>query len=137
RVVSHAANWYPDPFGRHQLRYYDGLEWTPHVSTNGQASVDAPMQAAPGSAVPRPDHSPQQVQAQVQQRAGIQGGAFAGGGSLFTEPILVVNQKAKFIELENEYAIHDQSGRQIGAVRQVGQSTGKKVLRALTSLDQY
>jgi uncharacterized protein YxjI len=56
---------------------------------------------------------------------------------LFTEPILVVNQKAKLIEVNNEYAIFDQAGTQIGAVRQVGQSAAKKALRVLTSLDQF
>ena len=56
---------------------------------------------------------------------------------LFTEPVLVVNQKAKLIELTNEYAIFDQDGRQLGAVRQVGQSTARKVLRFVSSLDQF
>src|SRR5690606_12279921 len=70
-------------------------------------------------------------------KAGVQAGVAQGGGTLFTEPILVVNQKAKIIEINNEYAISDQHGNQIGAVRQVGQSTAKKVLRVLTSVDQF
>ncbi|MGH9164184.1 MAG: LURP-one-related/scramblase family protein [Acidimicrobiales bacterium] len=61
----------------------------------------------------------------------------AGRTAVFSEPILVVNQKAKLIEINNEYAIFDQHGTQIGAVRQTGQSAAKKVLRALTSLDQF
>ena len=48
-----------------------------------------------------------------------------------------MNQKAKLIEVTNEYAISDQDGNQIGAVRQVGQSAAKKVLRVLTSVDQF
>lgn len=56
---------------------------------------------------------------------------------LFTEPVLVVSQKAKLIELTNEYAILDQSGKQIGAVKQVGQGKGRKILRALTNVDQF
>ena len=40
--------------------------------------------------------------------------AFQGGGSIFTEPVLVVNQKAKLIEINNEYAIYDQNAQQIG-----------------------
>jgi uncharacterized protein YxjI len=70
-------------------------------------------------------------------KAGAQGSAGPGGGTVFTEPILVVNQKAKVFELNNEYAVFDQDGTQIGAVRQVGQSAAKKVLRALTSVDQF
>ena len=60
------------------------------------------------------------------QRAGVQGGVAQGGGTIFTEPILVVNQKAKLIEVNNEYAIFDQNGRQLGAVRQVGPEHGQE-----------
>ncbi|MGI8709988.1 MAG: LURP-one-related/scramblase family protein, partial [Acidimicrobiales bacterium] len=70
-------------------------------------------------------------------KAGVQPGAVQGGGTIFTEPVLVVSQKAKLIEVTNEYAVADQHGNQIGAVRQVGQSTAKKVLRVLTSVDQF
>ena len=61
------------------------------------------------------------VQRQV-ARAGVAIGGQLGGGTLFTEPILVVNQKAKLIEVNAEYAVYDQQGRQIGSVREVGQS---------------
>src|SRR5689334_7461167 len=57
--------------------------------------------------------------------------------SIFTESVLVVNQKAKIIELTNEYAIFNAEGTQIGMVRQVGQGKARKVLRALTSVDQF
>lgn len=32
--------WFPDPTGRHQHRYYDGVTWTDGVSDNGRASHD-------------------------------------------------------------------------------------------------
>ncbi len=57
--------------------------------------------------------------------------------SILDESVLVVNQKVKIIELTNEYAVFDQGGTQIGVVRQVGQSKARKVLRALTSVDQF
>ncbi|RIJ70105.1 scramblase [Nakamurella silvestris] len=53
------------------------------------------------------------------------------------ELILVVNQKRKIIELTNEYAVMNSSGQQIGAVVEVGQSTAKKVVRFVSSLDQF
>jgi len=34
------AAWNPDPYGRHALRYWDGTQWTEHVSDEGRASVD-------------------------------------------------------------------------------------------------
>ncbi|MCB0977529.1 MAG: DUF2510 domain-containing protein, partial [Acidimicrobiales bacterium] len=129
----HSPNWYPDPMGRHEYRWFDGTQWTDQVSSHGRQSTD-PVNA-PGN-VPQRDVSADRFQKSL-DRAGVQAGAVQGGGTLFSEPILVVNQKAKVWELNNEYAISDQHGNQIGAVRQVGQSTAKKVLRALTSVDQF
>ncbi len=57
--------------------------------------------------------------------------------TLFDEPVLVVNQRAKLIEVTNEYAILDQHGQPLGAVTEVGQSTLRKLLRVLSSYDQY
>ena len=37
--------WLPDPFGRHEHRYWDGARWTEHVGNGGQAAVDAPRPA--------------------------------------------------------------------------------------------
>lgn len=35
-----AAAWHPDPTGRHQLRYWDGAQWTSHASDDGSAVED-------------------------------------------------------------------------------------------------
>lgn len=126
------ASWYPDPLGRHELRYWDGAQWTEHVSSHGRQSVDPPTQA---THVPTVNRATDKIVSDV-QKVGAGTGA-QGGGSIFTEPVLVVNQKAKLIEVNNEYAIFDQNGLQIGAVRQVGQSAAKKVIRVLTSYDQF
>ncbi|MFH8346392.1 phospholipid scramblase-related protein [Streptomyces sp. NPDC018045] len=95
-------------------------------------------QPAPGAqpAYGQPGGHPGQVQYQVQQQAGVAPTA-QGSGTLFTEPVLVVNQKAKLIEVTNEYSVFDQHGNTLGTVVQVGQSTAKKVLRFVSSLDQY
>jgi len=34
------ANWYPDPMGRHQMRYWDGQTWTAFVADQGIQSND-------------------------------------------------------------------------------------------------
>ena len=68
---------------------------------------------------------------------GIEGTVEGGGGGILTEPILVVNQKAKLIELSNQYTVFDQHGTAIAVVNQVGQSTARKVLRLVSSLDQF
>lgn len=33
-------DWYPDPANRYQFRFFDGMLWTSHVSTNGTATED-------------------------------------------------------------------------------------------------
>jgi uncharacterized protein YxjI len=129
----HPAGWYPDPFGRHESRYWDGQRWTEHVASHGRQAVDPPTG---GGHIPVVERATERVVNDV-QRAGVQAAVAQGGGTIFTEPILVVNQKAKLIEVNNEYAIYDQHGRQIGAVRQVGQSMAKKAIRVLTSYDQF
>lgn len=80
-----------------------------------------------GSPVPTVNRASKKVQREV-RRAGVAAGAQVGGGTLFTEPVLVVYQKAKLIEVNAEYAVYDQHGQQIGAVREVGQSIMKQAM---------
>lgn len=42
-------DWYPDPAGRHEYRYWDGAAWTGHVADAGTQSVD-PLPAGPAPA---------------------------------------------------------------------------------------
>ncbi len=132
-TTGYAPDWYPDPWGRHEHRYYDGQNWTEHVASHGRQAVDPP---GGSGRMPTVNRRTEKVQRDV-QRAGVKAGAAQGGGTLFSEPVLVVNQKAKLIEINQEFAIYDQQGQQIGAVRQVGQSTAKKVVRFVANVDQF
>jgi uncharacterized protein YxjI len=132
--------------GRHQLRYWDGTNWTEHVSTNGVQGND-PLQPKGLDRVDSaltignegdPNKIQEQLYGQAKHRSAQVGeAAFVGGGTIFTEPILVVNQKAKLIELNNQYSVFNKDGQQIAAVNQVGQSAAKKALRLVSSLDQF
>jgi uncharacterized protein YxjI len=50
---------------------------------------------------------------------------------------LVVSQKAKLVELTNQYEIHDAEGATLGYVEQEGQRRSRKVLRFVTAVDQF
>jgi len=117
------GRWCPDPFGRRELRWWDGHAWTQHVVSQGRQGIDPP-----GSPAQPANHK---VQQQVRALGLMTEGAPQGSGPLFTEPILVVNQKAKLFEVNAEYAVFDQHGRQVGAVRQVGENFMRKTLASV------
>ncbi len=126
------AGWYADPAGTFEQRWWNGTAWTDQVLNGGVPTVSAlPTGEAPVQAS-RPD----QLDRQLRQQAGVTPGV-AGGGTVFTEQVLVVNQKTKLIELTNEYSVYDQHGTQIGAVKEVGQSALKKVVRFVGDYDQF
>ncbi len=76
---SASADWYKDPMGRHEYRYWNGTAWTEHVSDGGVRSVDplvapggggetsvpieetAVVPTAEASALPTPAAAPQPV----------------------------------------------------------------------------
>jgi uncharacterized protein YxjI len=132
-VQQQPPGWFPDPFGRHETRWWDGAQWTEHVASHGRQGTDAPVG---GQNIPTVNRGADKVMRDV-QRVGGSAAPQGGGGTMFTEPVLVVNQKAKLIELTNEYAIFDQNGRQLGAVRQVGQNMVKKAIRLMSNMDQF
>ncbi|WP_104176422.1 phospholipid scramblase-related protein [Cryobacterium sp. Y50] len=129
--------WYPDPFGRHQHRWWDGRQWSEHVGSAGRQTVDAPVVTPPTQAASHPTHvntpvvksapGNKNVQQQVRE-LGVADSALAGGGTLFTEQILVVNQKAKLFERKAEYSVFSQHGHKIGGVRQFGISMSRMVV---------
>jgi uncharacterized protein YxjI len=137
--------------GRHELRYYDGTAWTNHVSDNGTQSLDPLDQPAKaqGSRMDgfewalrvgdegNREKIAQQLRDGGHRGAGIEGVVPGGTGSVLDEPVLVVNQKAKIIELNNQFSVFDQHGNKIAAVNQVGQSAAKKVLRMVSNIDQF
>ena len=109
------------------------------MSDNGATGTDPLVPSAPTAVAVHTDPAAiqQQVAAQGYRGAGVTGTEWTGSGTVFTEPLLVVNQKAKLIEITNQYAVFAGDGRQIASVNEVGQGKGRKVLRALTSFDQF
>ncbi|MEX2256023.1 MAG: DUF2510 domain-containing protein [Acidimicrobiia bacterium] len=46
------ANWYADPTGRHQYRYWNATEWTDQVADNQVTSTDPPTMPEASAATP-------------------------------------------------------------------------------------
>ena len=74
--------WYPDPTGRFQLRYWDGAAWTPHVSTAGTTSVDP----EPLSTPPRP------LKASRRRRRGFVAAAVIGAVAIGVAVLVIANR---------------------------------------------
>jgi uncharacterized protein YxjI len=125
------AGWYPEQPGSPTVRWWDGTTWTEHVKLGPRQEIH---DRNPLELDVQGKHNPERIRHQVQQRAGITP-VHGGGGTLFTEPILVVNQRAKLIEMANEYAVSDQNGQRLGAVVEVGQSSVKKAVRFFLKID--
>ncbi|WP_434810138.1 phospholipid scramblase-related protein [Microbacterium sp. bgisy189] len=135
-MTEHApAGWFPDPFGRHEHRYWDGAQWTEHVGSHGRQSVDAPVIPPPSAVVPQAAAANHQaggslplanrkIQRQL-QKLGVGDSGVSGGGTLFTERVLVVNQKAKLFERKAEYTVFNQHGHRVGGVREFGRSMSR------------
>ena len=128
--------WYPDPDGVGGTRWWNGQGWTDHVQQ--AAAPPPPPPPPPPSAGPPPPPPPPPPGAGV---AGGQGGTAVhqavASSSLYEQPVLVVSQKTKLIELTNEYAVYAGNGQQIGAVVEIGQSSVKKALRFVSNYDQF
>jgi uncharacterized protein YxjI len=131
------AGWFPDPFSRHEHRYWDGVQWTEHVGSQGRQSVDAPLVAPPSppeltsAAMVAPSQAPsptpvinKKVQRQL-EKLGVGDLTQVGGGTLFTEQVLVVNQKAKLFEKKADYEVFNQRGQKVGSVREYGVSMSR------------
>lgn len=132
-TTTHDAGWYADPLGRAELRYFDGSQWTEHVSVGGEQQVDPfgtddKMTAGLGEYLVSGDMAAKWTQNRPQ---------WEGGGHLFTEPVLIVKQEAQLVATQSNFDITGHDGTTLGSVRQVGQSQAKQLVRAFTSFDKH
>ena len=69
------ADWYKDPSGRHQFRYWDGASWTDHVGDDGKSSLDPLQGRVPPKAEPvvRTSPAPDRCKAFKAGRCVVQG----------------------------------------------------------------
>jgi hypothetical protein len=55
RGFGDGASWCPDPSGRHELRFWDGSEWTAYVSDAGTTASDAVLSPSAAGWYPDPE----------------------------------------------------------------------------------
>lgn len=60
-----------------------------------------------------------------------------GSERCFTEPVLVVHQRDKIVEVTNEYDVYARNGCRLGTVVQVGQSRLAKMIRFVGKSDHF
>jgi sporulation protein YlmC with PRC-barrel domain len=121
-AVRPAAGWYPDPAGRGGHRYWDGIRWTDHAQAGGRQALNPSPNPATAPPAGRPNNK-------VSRQARNAGAAAnqRGGGTLFTEQVLVVNQKAKVFGSTLGYAVYNQNGHQLGTVQEVRRDLSTKI----------
>jgi hypothetical protein len=127
------ANWYRDPFGRHELRYWDGGQWTHHVVTRGHQQIDSSAGGPPTTTITGANREARQDK----PTADTSTSAAEGGEALFTAPTLVVAQKTKLFEVNIGYTIRDGRGRRIGSAVEVGQNLVKVLTRSPETTRAY
>lgn len=104
------AGWYPDPLCIAGRRYWDGERWTQHLDSGAEQAIQTdstPHVGRPNKKIER------------QARKGGADGDHQGGGTLFTEQVLVINQKAKVLGSTVGYAVYNQNGQQLGTIEEI------------------
>lgn len=103
-------DWYRDPTGRSELRYWDGRTWTERVMTEGRQGIDPPTMPPPG---------PVSIDL----------------AALGTAQGFVVHQRPKLSDLTLEYDVFDRDGRVdrrvIAEAGEVPKDRGRKIRRSL------
>ena len=75
--MSAPANWYRDPTGRYNIRYWDGQQWTDQANSGGSNAVDPVPEniryvaPAPGTEVAHTPAAPAPSQPTMQEFRGI------------------------------------------------------------------
>lgn len=117
--VPNPPDWYPDQTGRYELRYWDGSRWTEHVASGGRQGID-PLGTTPGGSPSNtlPSKKERKTIAAQARAVGADDGR-VGGGTLLTESVLMVNQKAKRAGKFAEYDIFNRGGQRLGKVREI------------------
>jgi hypothetical protein len=109
-----AAGWRDDPFGRHELRFYDGTRWTPYVRDAGADSMDEPG-------------GPTGADARQQARS-----------SLLSDDLFVVERFTELGRRWSDRSVLNSDGTRVGTLRRAAPVVNRTGggLKALVARDQ-
>jgi hypothetical protein len=92
--------WQPDPHGRHEVRYWDGVRWSDHVADRGVVAVDPFVMPAPTPA-PGPAAAPRKRRTRLWLAIGLVLLILAIGAGVFAYLVSQVDGSGTFArELE-------------------------------------
>lgn len=131
-----SAGWHVDPSGRYERRYWDGTQWTQHVTTGGRQGIDQLVGPAPvtTTTATRPGagwYPDPAGGGGTRYWDGSQWTSHRGAGTLFTEQLLVVNQQARVFRSTVGYAIYNEHGQQLGTVQEIHRDLSEDISASL------
>jgi hypothetical protein len=110
RQPGHVEGWQKDPYGRHELRFFDGQRWTPYVRDAGVGGMDEPGGPLAEEA------------------------AAAAQSGLLKEAVLVVERQVDLGRRTADRAVRRADGTRAGVLRHV--PSGSRRPRSPISRDQ-
>lgn len=70
--MAQPADWYTDPTGRYQHRYWDGYQWTDQVSSGGPSAIDPnPLDPTAAATPPAPGSRATQAAPQAEAQPAV------------------------------------------------------------------
>ena len=116
------AGWYPEQGSPTGIRFWDGTQWTAHVTP---PPTPATPTAPPAATPPSSEAGADPVGAQSWQSA-----------AMLTTLTVHLEQRGRVIEASSVYTLADPDGVPLGQAVQVGQGRGARVLKAASNLDR-
>lgn len=106
--------WQADPYGRHELRFFDGTRWTPYVRDGEENGLDDPVGPIAEDAA-----------------------STAARGGLLAEEVFVVERQVDLGRHTVDRVVRKADGTRLGLLRHTTSGSQKPVLRSLVAREAH